>query len=39
MIEYGLVMADSSLAIAPMAIALLLIERRFVERIASSGIR
>ncbi len=39
MIEYGLVMADSSVAIAPMVIALLLIERRVVEGIATSGIR
>ncbi len=38
MIEYGLVMADSSVAIAPMVIALLLIER-VVEGIATSGIR
>ena len=43
MIEYGLVMADSSAAIAPMVIApmviaLLLIER-VVEGIATSGIR
>ena len=38
MIEYGLVMAESSVAISPMVIALLLIER-VVEGIATSGIR
>jgi multiple sugar transport system permease protein len=38
-IEYGLVMAGSTLAIAPMVIAFLLIQRRFVESIATSGIR
>lgn len=38
-IEYGLVMAGSTLAIAPMVVAFLLIQRRFVESIATSGIR
>ncbi|MCU1491961.1 MAG: transporter permease [Acidimicrobiaceae bacterium] len=38
-IEYGLVMAGATMAIAPMVIAFLLIQRRFVESIATSGIR
>jgi hypothetical protein len=38
-IEYGLVMADSVLAIAPMVVAFLLIQRRFTESIATSGLR
>jgi multiple sugar transport system permease protein len=38
-IVYGLVMAGATMAIAPMVIAFLLIQRRFVESIATSGIR
>jgi multiple sugar transport system permease protein len=38
-IQYGLIMAGSVLAIVPMVIAFLLIQRRFVESIATSGLR
>lgn len=38
-ILYGMVMAGSVLAIAPMVIAFLLIQRRFVETIAISGFK
>ena len=38
-IEYGLVMAGSVLAIVPMVIAFLIIQRRFTESIATSGLR
>jgi multiple sugar transport system permease protein len=38
-IEYGLIMAGSVLAIVPMVIAFLLIQRRFTESIATSGLR
>jgi hypothetical protein len=38
-IQYGLIMAGSVLAIVPMVIAFLLIQRRFVETIATSGLR
>jgi multiple sugar transport system permease protein len=38
-IEYGLVMAGSVMAIVPMVIAFLLVQRRFVESIATSGLR
>jgi multiple sugar transport system permease protein len=38
-IEYGLIMAGSVLAIVPMIVAFLLIQRRFVESIATSGLR
>ena len=38
-IEYGLVMAGSVLAIVPMVVAFLIIQRRFTESIATSGLR
>ena len=38
-IQYGLIMAGSVLAIVPMVVAFLLIQRRFVESIATSGLR
>ena len=38
-IEYGLITAGSVLAIVPMVVAFLLIQRRFVESIATSGLR
>ena len=38
-ILYGMVMAGSVLAIAPMVIAFLLIQRRFVETMAISGLK
>lgn len=38
-IQYGLIMAGSVLAIVPMVIAFLLIQRRFVDTIATSGLR
>jgi multiple sugar transport system permease protein len=38
-IQYGLIMAGSVLAIVPMVIAFLVIQRRFVESIATSGLR
>ena len=38
-IEYGLVMAGSVLAIVPMVLAFLIIQRRFTESIATSGLR
>ena len=38
-IEYGLIMAGSVLAIVPMIVAFVLIQRRFVESIATSGMR
>jgi multiple sugar transport system permease protein len=38
-ILYGLVMAGSVLAIVPMVIAFLLVQRRFVETIALSGLK
>jgi multiple sugar transport system permease protein len=38
-IEYGLIMAGSVLAIIPMVVAFLLIQRRFVDSIATSGLR
>jgi multiple sugar transport system permease protein len=38
-IQYGLILAGSVLAIVPMVIAFLVIQRRFVESIATSGLR
>ncbi|HVT67091.1 MAG TPA: hypothetical protein VHF26_05020 [Trebonia sp.] len=38
-IEYGLIMAGAVLAIVPMVIAFLIIQRRFTESIATSGLR
>jgi multiple sugar transport system permease protein len=38
-IEYGLVMAGSVMAIVPMVVAFVLVQRRFVETIATSGLR
>jgi multiple sugar transport system permease protein len=38
-IQYGLIMAGSVLAIVPMVIAFLFVQRRFVESIATSGLR
>jgi multiple sugar transport system permease protein len=38
-IQYGLIMAGSVLAIVPMVVAFLLIQRQFVESIATSGQR
>ena len=38
-IQYGLIMAGSVLAIVPMVVAFLLIQRRFVKSIATSGLR
>jgi hypothetical protein len=38
-IQYGLIMAGSVLAIVPVVVAFLLIQRRFVESIATSGLR
>jgi len=38
-IEYGLIMAGSVLAIVPMVVAFLIIQRRFTESIATSGLR
>jgi multiple sugar transport system permease protein len=38
-IEYGLVMAGSAMAIVPMVVAFLLVQRRFVESIATAGLR
>jgi multiple sugar transport system permease protein len=38
-IEYGLVMAGSVMAIVPMVVAFVLVQRRFVESIATSGLR
>jgi multiple sugar transport system permease protein len=38
-IEYGMIMAGSVLAIVPMIVAFLLVQRRFVESIATSGLR
>jgi len=38
-ILYGMIMAGSVLAIAPMVVAFLLVQRRFVETIALSGIK
>jgi multiple sugar transport system permease protein len=38
-IEYGLITAGSVLAIVPMVVAFLLVQRRFVESIATSGLR
>jgi multiple sugar transport system permease protein len=38
-IEYGLVMAGSVMAIIPMVVAFVLVQRRFVESIATSGLR
>ncbi len=38
-ILYGMVMAGSVLAIVPMVVAFLLVQRRFVETIALSGLK
>jgi len=38
-IQYGLIMAGSVLAIVLMVIAFLIIQRRFTESIATSGLR
>jgi multiple sugar transport system permease protein len=38
-IEYGLVMAGSVMAIVPMVVAFVFVQRRFVESIATSGLR
>jgi hypothetical protein len=38
-IQYGLIMAGSVLAIMPMVVAFLIIQRRFTESIATSGLR
>jgi multiple sugar transport system permease protein len=38
-IEYGLVMAGAVMAIVPMIIAFLLVQRRFVENIATTGMK
>jgi multiple sugar transport system permease protein len=38
-IQYGLIMAGSVLAIVPMVIAFLITQRRFTESIATSGLR
>ena len=38
-IEYGLIMAGSVFAIVPMVVAFLIIQRRFTESIATSGLR
>jgi multiple sugar transport system permease protein len=38
-IEYGLVMAGSVMAIIPMVVAFVLVQRRFVDSIATSGLR
>jgi len=38
-IEYGMIMAGSVLAIVPMVVAFLIIQRRFTESIATSGLR
>jgi multiple sugar transport system permease protein len=37
--QYGLLMAGSLLALAPMVIAFLLVQRRFVEGIATTGLK
>ena len=38
-ILYGMIMAGSVLAIVPMVVAFLLVQRRFVETIALSGLK
>jgi multiple sugar transport system permease protein len=37
--DYGLLMAGSVLALLPMMVAFLLVQRRFVEGIATTGIK